>query len=288
MTVDIDSGTQLLGLLGHPLEHSFSPKIHNYACEKLGLNYAYLCFDILPEDLKEALAGLRALGVRGFNVTIPYKRDVMKAADRLHSPADEIGAVNTVVNENGIFHAYNTDAGGFLRMLKKEAGFSPAGSSALIAGAGGAARAVGISLLEAGVDSLRVVNRTPGKGKELVAEWREFYPGTDLDAGELRKEYYSPLLREVELVVDTTPVGMSPNTDVEPVLSPSVLHSNLLVVDLVYNPAETVLMKAARRAGATTLNGEGMLLYQALEAFQLWTGVDPFQLDWPENFFHRN
>lgn len=288
MSVQIDADTRLLGLIGHPLEHSFSPQIHNYACEKLALNYAYFCFDIPPDKLAPALKGLQALDIRGFNITIPYKQKVMAAADYLHSPVKKIGAVNTIVNEKGVFHAYNTDAGGFIRMLVEEGGYSPAGSSALIVGAGGAARAVGIGLLEAGIDRLQVVNRTPEKGEDMVSEWQDYYPAVKLAAGELKEEYYRSLLPEMDLVVDTTPVGMSPKTDVEPVLSPSSLHSGLLVVDLVYNPPETVLMQAARRAGAEVLNGERMLLYQALEAFQLWTGTDPYQLAWPEDFFRRN
>ena len=282
---DIDVHTNILGLIGHPLEHSFSPRIHNYACSKLDLNFVYLCFDISPEDFDIALKGLRKLGIKGFNITIPYKQRIMEFLDQLDSMAEKIGAVNTVVNKNGVFHGYNTDGSGFLRMIKDDGDFNPEGKRGIIIGAGGAARAAGISLLEAGMKELCVINRTLDKAEELVREWCEYYPDIDIKSGKLTEDYYRPILSKMDLVVDTTPVGMMPDVEVEPVIKEETMHSGLFVVDLVYNPRETVLMKAARRAGAETLNGEKMLLYQGLEAFKLWTGEDPYKLNWPDDIF---
>lgn len=281
----INTETEILGLIGYPLEHTFSPYLHNYALDKLDLNYVYLTFEIRPENLQEGIKGLKSLGIRGVNVTIPYKEKVLSFLDEVDSLADEIGAVNTIINKDENLKGFNTDALGFKRMLEEDGDFEINNKKVLIIGAGGASRAVGSVLCRNGIKELYLINRTRKKAEELGHIWQKNYPHVKIETGILAPEYYNLLLKRVDLVVDTTPVGMSPEIDVPPVISTEKFHSNLLVVDLVYNPAVTTILDAARKAGAKTLNGQGMLLYQGIEAFELWTGVDPDNIEWPGDIF---
>jgi len=278
--VDIDIDTTALGLIGYPLGHSISPLIHNYALDKLDLNYVYLPFEIEPDQLKEGIQGLRSLKIKGINVTIPYKNDVIPYLDDLDPLAEQIGAVNTINNHEGKLKGYNTDASGFKKMLKEDAGFSIKGKKALIIGAGGASRAVGEVLCQNKIQELHIINRTENKARQLAKKWRENYPAVEIGVKGIAENYYRSIMERMDLIVDTTPVGMAPETDVAPVLAADCFHSNLLVVDLVYNPPETTILRAAKKAGAQTLNGLTMLLYQAVDAFKLWTGKEPEVKDW--------
>lgn len=271
----IDSKTRVLGLFGYPLGHSISPLLHNQALKDLGLNYVYLPFPIEPGYLEDGVRAIRALNIRGVNVTIPYKEEVIPFLDEVDSLARKIGAVNTIVNNNGKLKGYNTDFTGFQRMLEEDGRFRIEGKKAVIIGAGGASRAVGIALCQRGIEEIHLLNRTRERAEELALSWQKYYPEIKIKTGGLEYDYCKPLISRADLLVDTTPVGMAPNMEVEPVIPAEVLHSNLLVVDLVYNPAETTLLKAAKRAGAETLNGLGMLLYQGIEAFKLWTDIEP-------------
>ncbi len=271
----IDSRTRILGLIGHPLGHSLSPHLHNYYLNKIELNYVYLAFDIKPGELKVALKGLKALNFRGANITIPYKEDIIDYLDEIDDMAAKIGAVNTVVNEKGKLYGYNTDAPGFIQMLEDEGGFEIKGKRVLIIGAGGASRAVGFALCQSGIEEITLLNRTKEKAKLLVQIWKKYYPEVKFEYMELKSCDLTEIVPGINLIVDTTPVGMSPKIDVEPVIPAEYLHSEHFVVDLVYNPLETTLIKAARSKGARTLNGLGMLLYQGIEAFKLWTGYKP-------------
>jgi len=262
----------LTGLFGYPVEHSFSPAMHNSAFKEVNLNYLYLPFAIKPENVEEAVKGIKAFDLRGVNVTIPHKQAVIPYLDELSEEAELIGAVNTIENKDGKLIGYNTDGRGFIRSLKEEGDFEAKGKKALIIGAGGASRAVAFQLALEGIDKIYIsdlsqdlakvladdVNSKVDKAKAIVVDSKE----TD------------EIVAKVDLLVDATPVGMYPKVDVKPVVSTEVLHKDLVVYDLVYNPLETVLLKAAKEAGAKAVSGLGMLLYQGAIAFEIWTDVD--------------
>lgn len=276
----IDIKTDKLGLIGYPLGHSISPLLHNHAFQKMNLNYVYLAFEIEPELLEKGINGLTALKIKGVNVTIPYKKKIIPFIDDIDSVARKIGAVNTLVNIDNKLKGYNTDAYGFKKMLNKDGDFSIKGKKALIIGAGGASRAAGIVLCENGIKELTIINRTEKKAENLASKWEKYYPDVRIVSGGLKKNFYSSIIEKMDLIVDTTSVGMAPEAEVEPVIATDKFHSNLLVVDLVYNPPETTILKAARTAGAETLNGLSMLLYQAEKSFELWTGKIPDLDSW--------
>ncbi len=270
----INADTKILGLIGYPLGHTISPLLHNHSIDEHNLNYIYLPFPVETDKLADAISGFKAINFKGLNVTIPHKENVIPLLDKIDPVAKKIGAVNTIVNENGLLTGYNTDVTGLIRMIEEDGNFDIKGKTAMVIGAGGAARATGVALLEEGVSELYLLNRTVDKAENLVAEWKEHYPLTSIYAGSLDSESYKSYIGSVDLLIDTTPRGMEPNIDVPPVINAEYMHSNMLVVDLVYNPKETTLIKAAKEANANYLNGMGMLLYQGIDSFKIWTGID--------------
>ncbi|MFP4016716.1 MAG: shikimate dehydrogenase [Halanaerobiales bacterium] len=270
----IDANTKILGLIGYPLGHTISPLLHNHSITTKKLNYIYLPFPVEPDCFIEAVSGLKALNSKGFNITIPYKERIIPLLDGIDPLAEKIGAVNTVLNDNGRLIGYNTDVSGLIRSIKEDARFNMKGKIAMVIGAGGAARAAGIALLESGVAELYLLNRSLEKADKLAVEWREYYPLVDIYIDKLAVEFYKEYIDRIDILIDTTPVGMEPNVNMLPVVEPAYIHKEMLVVDLVYNPRKTSLLKAAESAGANCLGGMGMLLYQGIEAFKIWTGVD--------------
>ncbi|MDI3281258.1 MAG: shikimate dehydrogenase [Bacillota bacterium] len=263
------ASTGLVALLGDPVAHSISPAMQNAAFRTAGLDLVYLAFRVPAEELGAAVAGLRALGAVGANVTVPHKVAVLQWLDELSPEARLLGAVNTVVREKGRLVGHNTDAYGFRRALEEGLGRLP--RTAVIAGAGGAARAAALELARAGAARLTVVNRTPERGQALVEEVRRHFPGCRAEALPLGVEM-AEALRGAELLVNATSVGMWPHSEEPPLLDPDWLPPGLVVCDLVYNPRETALIRAARARGLPTVTGEQMLLYQGARAFELWTG----------------
>lgn len=274
--------TTLLGLIGYPIGHSYSPLLHNSTLRRLGLNYVYLAFSVKPGELADAVVGIRSLNIRGVNVTIPYKEEVISLLDKIDPLAERVGAVNTIVNDEGILKGYNTDVIGIKRMIEEEAGFMIEEKNVVIVGAGGAARAVGVAVCESGAAGITIINRTHKKAKLLADFLEKTYSNLSIGYVELSVDQYYNVIKEADLLIDTTPIGMAPEIKVSPVIEPQALHRDLLVIDLVYNPAETVLLKAARDVNASCLNGEGMLLYQGIESFKLWTGHEPEVTKWKE------
>ncbi len=278
----VDQKTGVLGLIGYPLEHSLSPRLHNQAIVELGLNLVYLSFPLKPEQLEDGIRAIRALGLRGVNVTIPYKERVLPYLDQLDPLAAKLGAVNTIVNNQGLLTGYNTDINGFCRMLEEDGGFRIRGKRALLLGAGGAARAVAFALCQQGIAALMIINRTADKARHLQKTLHGYYPGVRLATAKLSRPELTAWSDPLDLIVDTTPVGMAPQFEVEPVIPLEVIRQAHLVVDLVYNPPETSLLRAAAQVGVQGLNGMGMLLYQGIEAFKLWTGQEPELNSWRE------
>jgi shikimate dehydrogenase len=262
--------TKVCALLGDPVEHTVSPAMHNAAFAALGLDFVYVSFQVSPENLAEAVAGLRALGVRGFNVTIPHKVTVIPLLDGLDPRAEKLGAVNTVVVEASGLRGFNTDAAGFMRALQ-EGGIEPEGRKTVVLGAGGASRAISYSLAEKGAE-LTILNRA----EELDWAWEiakliEYDLWKHVPVAELREDLLAEALDGAGLLVNATSVGMSPDADVCPVPE-RLLRKDLVVFDVVYNPIETRLLKEARGAGARTISGVEMLVWQGALAFEMWTG----------------
>jgi shikimate dehydrogenase len=260
----IGGRTRLAGVIGWPVSGSLSPVIHNAAFAALGLDWAYVPLPVPPGRVAEAIAGLRALGFAGANVTMPYKTEAAQAVERLSEDAALLEAVNTVVVGGDEIEGANTDAPGFDRVLRSDAGFDPSGRRALVFGAGGAARACVLALGRAGLAELVVAIREPERSTSLARLAREL-------PVELRVIPLADAASEsVDLVVNATPLGRTGETLPHP-----ELHDGVLVVDLLYRPTVTPLLQAARDAGAAAYGGLGLLLHQAALSFELWTGLEP-------------
>ncbi len=266
--MDIDAHTRFCGVIGNPVEHSLSPAIHNAAFQKLGLNFVYLAFRV--EAIGDAIKGLRALGsFRGASVTIPHKVSSIPFLDEVEPTARHIGAINTIVAENGKLTGYNTDATGALRALREGAG-SLNGKRVVMLGSGGAARAIAFALAaEPGVTGLSLLGVDDKERSALAADLRA---KTQLAVQEASLDE-AALVRELagaQVLIHCTPIGMSPKVEASCVPA-AFLHSGLAVMDIVYNPRETRLLKDAKRAGCVTIPGLEMFLHQAVAQFELWT-----------------
>ncbi len=268
MTNSISGKTTICGLIGDPVEHTMSPAMHNAAFKKLGLDYVYLAFRVKATELDKAIAGMRTLNMRGLNVTIPHKVAVMKLLDKLDPMAEKIGAVNTIVNDDGILTGYNTDATGFLQPLL-ETGIELNNKNVAILGAGGTSRGISFILAERGA-KLTILNRQLERAKELASRVSQT-SGNKVTASELTKENLSQILKKTDILVNATSVGMSPKSDETPVPA-DLLRPGMLVYDIVYNPVKTRLLQEAEAAGAETISGLDMLVWQGALAFERWTG----------------
>lgn len=258
----ITATTSLVALIGDPVAHSVSPVMHNAAFREQQINYTYQAFRVTKEDLAAAVSGLRGLNVRGANITLPHKKAIIPFLDAVDSPALRIGAVNTIVNENGRLTGYNTDAAGFLAALRAS-GFEPQGKKAVVLGAGGAARAVVFALKDAGV-RVNILNRTFSTATALAAE-------TGSEAFKMTDEGYRQALEGALLVVNATSVGLSPDEASSPL--PSIwLRPSMTVFDTIYRPRHTRLIRDAKAAGCAVIGGLEMLLAQGALSFELWTG----------------
>jgi shikimate dehydrogenase len=267
----ISGKTKVCGLIGNPVEHSFSPILHNTAFQHLGLDFIYLVFTVTKESLADAISGMRSLGIKGLNVTMPHKVDVIRYLDRLDETARSIGSVNTILNQKDKLIGYTTDGIGALKALKYH-GADPSGKKVVVLGAGGASRSVSFTLAkEAG--ELVILNRTLIKAQTLVDNLSAHQGRRPkVRADELNSKNVSKELKDADILVNATSVGMRPQESLSPV-DPSLLRSDLVVFDMVYEPLETKLLAEAKRKGATTVNGLSMLVFQGAVSFKIWTGV---------------
>jgi len=266
----ISGRTRICGIIGDPVEHTMSPVMHNAAFKNRGVDYVYLPFRVKKEELDKAIEGMRALNMRGLNITIPHKVAIIQFLDELDHLADKIGAINTVVNDDGVLRGYNTDATGFLQALLGR-GIEPEGKSVVILGAGGASRAISFILAERG-SSLVILNRTWDKAKICADRISEIFQSA-ATALKLNRENLAAALSKADILVNATSVGMSPNINETPVTS-NLLKPGLVVFDIVYNPIKTRLQKEAEAAGATVISGLDMLVWQGALAFEKWTGLE--------------
>ncbi len=265
--------TQRVGIFGYPLGHSMSPALQQAALDEYALDALYEAWPTPPDRLAEAVAGLREPGCYGANVTVPHKEAVMGMLDRLDQQAEAIGAVNTIVTESGgKLAGYNTDIYGFLASLSSEAGFDPAGKRVVMLGAGGAAKAAAFALVEGNVASLDIANRTVARAEALIAELSS--NGAETSAFAIDSTGLADRCANADLIVNCTSIGMrgSPSPDASPLLD-GAIQPGCLVYDIVYNPEVTPLLAQAEEAGARTLGGLPMLVYQGAAAFEKWTGM---------------
>lgn len=273
----ITGETQVVGVFGDPVAHSLSPLMHGAAFEKLGLNWVYVPFHVKPQHLGSAVEGIKAMGLRGVNVTVPHKVHVMQYLDEIDPEAQLIGAVNTIVNRDGYLVGYNTDGAGFVRSLNEEGQADPAGKNILLLGAGGAALAIGAALARAGAKRVSIANRTVQKAAAMAQAISDFVDSEPFDSEALPLDQDDPQFQQAaeqaDIVVQCTSVGMYPHHDVPPIVSPDLFRPHALVADIVYVPRETSMIRAARARGCSVLTGEGMLAYQGAIALELWTGM---------------
>ena len=266
--MEIKGSTNIVGLIGHPVEHSFSPPMHNAAFEELGMDYAYVAFDVNPDNLSSAIDGAKSLNIKGFNVTIPHKIEVMQYLDELDDVARLIGAVNTIDFKN--LKGYNTDGIGAVRAIEEVTSIKD--KNIVVAGAGGASRAISFYLAKFGASSITILNRNVNKAQSLASDVLKSDLISDVSSDSISG--INSYLKDADILVDTTPLGMDPHIDDEPIAKAEGMHENLVVFDAVYNPNETVLIKEALKAGAKPVYGIKMLLYQGAESFRIWTGRD--------------
>ncbi|MBI4335132.1 MAG: shikimate dehydrogenase [Candidatus Omnitrophica bacterium] len=266
--MSINGKTKIFGIIGWPVAHSRSPAMHNAAFERLGINAAYVPFEVNAKNLKNALSGIKALGICGVNVTIPHKEAVIKYLNGLTREAKAVGAVNTIVNKNGGLIGHNTDVFGFLKSLREDLGFHPGGKTAFVLGAGGAAKAVGYGLASMGAVRIVFSDAVEEKAIELACEI-ELKTKCECIALRPNSPGFKEMILNSRLLVNATPRGMREGDPIS--VKAEYLHKALCVFDLIYN-RETKLVRAARKNGIKTTGGLNMLLYQGARAFELWTG----------------
>lgn len=276
MSSSLSAKTTICAIIGNPVEYSLSPAMHNAGYAHLGLDYCYVGFQVAPTDVAPAVAGIRSLGIRGTSVTVPHKTAVIPYLDEIDPLAQRIGAVNTIVNTNGILKGHNTDWQGAILALEEKT--SIAGKNVILLGAGGTTRAIGFGLIEKKAKTVTLLNRTPEKAQQLATELGAHYGHlTDLPKS----------LKNTDILINTTPVGMQDtiNTSLVP---KEHLHQGLTVLDAVYVPARTQLLQDAESAGANVIYGYRMLLWQGVVQFTLFTGVNQAPTEVMEKVLEKN
>jgi len=268
------ANTKVVGLIGHPIKQSYSPFIHNIAFQFKNLDYIYMPFDVVPDNLSAALKGVMALGIEGLNVTIPHKEKIIKYLDELSEESATIGAVNTIVNDHGTLKGYNTDVHGILESLspfKDEI----TGSKVCVIGAGGAARALIFTLIRYfKPEEIILVNRTVQRADSLQNYFMEKMLYNDFKTRDLFPPDLIETFQNSKLIINSTPIGMFPDVNDTPTTLKESFHKEHLVFDMVYNPTETEFLKLAKKQGAQIIGGLKMLVYQAAKSFELWTGEE--------------
>ncbi|WP_144486598.1 shikimate dehydrogenase [Bacillus pumilus] len=259
----------LYGLIGNPVGHSMSPDIHNAALKDAGIDGHYHGFQVENEDLKDAICGMKALGISGFNVTVPHKVDIMQYLDKIDVTAERLRAVNTVRLEEGQLVGYNTDGEGFLHSLLEALDQPLSDLSFLMIGAGGAARAIYTTIADYAPKSFDITNRTIEKAEALIESADGNIPSSAITLKTAEEQ-----LGEYDVIIHTTSIGMHPNVEETPI-SLANAKKTAVVCDIVYNPIETKLLRDAAGLGLKTVDGVGMFVGQAARAFELWTGMTP-------------
>lgn len=264
--------TKIVGILGHPIKHSFSPLMHNIAFELSDLNYIYLPFDVPVNSLRDSLKGIVALGIKGFNVTLPLKEKIIPLLKDISDEASMIGAVNTVLNDDGVLRGYNTDVLGIIESLNPYKDYLQ-GATVSIIGAGGAARSVLYALIRNfKIDRINIINRT----EQIAESLKEYFVSkmlfNNIKAYQLVPPDVVKILKDSQLIVNTTPLGMNPEIDDAPTTIPDSFVKDQIVFDLVYTPNKTKFLKLAEQQGAKIVTGLRMFVEQGARSFEMWTG----------------
>jgi len=275
MKNEINGKTKIIGVIGKNIKNSLSPLFHNQIILKYSLNFCYLPFQVAETDLGKAIQGIKALNIRGVNITFPHKEKAIEFLDKVEKSARRIGAVNTIVNNKGFLTGYNTDVIGFKKSLQEDGEFVIKEKKAVILGAGGAARAVVYALLEEKIEEICIFNRTLEKAKKIKQNLSSFFPKSRISVFPLEGEDLKDKIEKAHLLVNATSLGMPPRVDNTPLSDEKLFHPDLLVYDLIYHPVRTLFLRQAERAGANIINGLPMLVYQGIESFYLWTGLKP-------------
>lgn len=255
--------TKLAGVIGNPIGHSLSPALHSFLAEETGIDMAYLAFQPEREQLERLFEGARMMQAIGFNVTSPFKVDVLPLMDAVDIEAQKLGNINTVVNQNGKWVGYNTDGEGFIRALARR-GFQPSGKHVLLLGTGGTARTLSYKLAQAGASSLTIASRRQNAAETIRPMLKDF-PQTELLSGAKTDWHY-------DLIVNCTPIGMAPHIGETPMPEGVCCGEGTFCCDLIYNPPKTRFLQEAEACGTAVLNGMDMFLYQGILAFELFTG----------------
>lgn len=271
--MNINKDTRLIGLLGYPLGHSFSPAMQNEAFRAAGLNKLYIPIEVAPEELRDVVRTLPKINFEGCNVTIPHKVKIMDYLDEIDEAAAKIGAVNVITIKDGKLKGYNSDGRGFYRSFVAETGTTVEGKSVFVIGAGGASRAICMTMALQGAEKIYICNRTIEKAVSLSEDIAQKVKPCSVPIQFNSKEM-EEALANADVVINTTSVGMHPNTDATP-LAKEHLDKRFIVCDIVYNPIKTRLLKEAESLGCKTVTGLAMLVNQGAESFKLWTGMEP-------------
>ena len=269
--LEISGKTAITGIIGYPISHTFSPIMHNKAFKYLNLNFIYLPFLVKEKDLRYAIRAIRALNIVGVNVTIPHKEKVIKYLDETSSDVKKIGAVNTILNKNGKLIGFNTDKFGFVQPLVSQ-NVELKNKKIMVLGCGGASRAVCFGLLENNISSLLITDIIKEKAIRLKRDLRKFYKDCKIEIVHSSSEIIFNRLKDIDILVNATPVGMKPDSNSSPVYKIPKENKKLIVYDLVYNPVRTKLLNLAEKQNLKTINGIEMLIYQGAKAFEIWTG----------------
>ena len=268
----VSGRTKVCAVIGDPVEHSLSPCFQNAAFQHLKLDFIYVAFTVKAENLGDAISGVRSLGIYGLNVTMPHKISVIKYLDELDERADRIKSVNTILNKNGKLIGYTTDGIGVLNALKYN-GVDPKGKKVVILGAGGAARSASYALSEV-AGELVILNRTIERARNLASKVRKLIGShVNVKWDGLTEESLRREVREADILINATPVGMSPDVN-GTLVEKRLLHPDMVVFDMIYHPLKTRLLREAEEVGAKTINGLSMLIHQGAASFEIWTGVE--------------
>lgn len=271
MTQEANYKAELVGVFGHPVAENPTIVMQEAAFQALNLNWRYLTIEVYPQELADAFKGLRAMNMRGINLTIPHKVEVLKYLDEVAPDAALMGAVNTVRRAGDKLIGENTDGKGFIRSLRQDAGIDPAGKTFVILGAGGAARAIGVEAALAGAQQITIVNRTAARGEALAALLND---KTEASASFVEWNATYAIPAGTDVLVNATAIGLFPNVTEKPDVDFTTITPALTVCDVIPNPPQTPFLREAAARGATTLDGLGMLIYQGAIGFTMWTGLE--------------
>lgn len=264
----ITGKTRITGVIGHPIEHSMSPPMHNNAYKQLNMDYVYVAFHVQPEDIEKLITSAKTLGIRGLNVTIPHKTTIIPYLDEIDETAKKIGAVNTIQFKDNKAKGYNTDGIGAIKSIQEYTTLQD--KNILILGAGGASKAISFSLINENINSLTIANRTKENAEQLIENIKKQTNFTKIQYHTIND--VDTIIKDMDIIINTTPIGMYPHHEVKPPIKTDNINKNHIVMDIIYNPLETQLLKQSKENGAQTINGTSMLINQGLVSFEIFTG----------------